>query len=183
MKKKNRYIRLLPFICATLLLLGSCMTVCASTFKFPTEYQNGNYVVIQQNGKYFFCETDGIIYRDLNGYLMCKVSDATYTYSYVSDNMTDWKLNNQTFGRCFSTSQYTIIKSNVNIYTAVDINDTLVKDDEHLFFPQPLARLAIPLTAEIQKQTGIILPIAVCCLALLIGSIVLLPRLRLFLLR
>lgn len=74
------------------------------------------------------------------------------------------------------------------IYSTYDVpcytydGESFVKTDK-VFFSRPvvIAEVARDLPKVVQKQTGVILPIAVSCLALLIGSIVLLPRLKIFL--
>ena len=188
--KKAKFKLILPLLLALVLALGSCITVCAaslSSFKFPKDYSGDNYVLYSSNGRYYFSETDGTLFHSFSGSLNLKIHseadvNASYLHTWVSDDMVSWKEHSQILSACLIINSYQVLKSNCYIYSA-DIYDNILKDDEHLFFPVPLARLAVPLKAEVLKQMKVILPAGVGCLALLTGSVVLLPRLRRSLLR
>lgn len=171
MKVFKRY---LPLLCAALLIIGSSMTVFASSLEFPSDYDpKYNYVVIKDSSKYYFVASTGNFYvNKTDGALLI---DSGSNKFYTSSDMTNWKFSHASDNTTvYSGSKFEVCYSKKNIYY----------NDDTPFFPQPrvpVAKMAVPLGEMVQKQVGKILPVAVGCLALLIGSIVLLPRLRIFL--
>lgn len=200
MKKIKVLKRVIPMLCATLLLLGSSITVFASSnvFHLPTDditsyagFEDGyDYVITSEDDGYhmyvipsggYFCYSN---FSPCYGYLTC-ISDACIRYT--SSDGSSWTLKGPTYftgGLTLVESNYEVIASNVDVY--VRNSSYEYNNFDEIFFqrpPIPIVELAIPLTATIQNQTAKILPIAVGCLALLIGSITLLPRLKMFLVR
>lgn len=196
MKKKNRFIRWLPFIFTTLLLLGSSMTVFATTvYHIPSDLDvdNYNYLICKDNNDTYYCYAIEKKYgfygfSNTDGNYYC--TDSKFITKWSTNDMTNWG-NGSYSGISSSINKNIFVSSSDGQYAVVsniDVKETDSQGNENgkIFFqrpPVPISELAIPLTATVQTQTKIIIPIAVCCLALLIGSIVLLPRLRLFLLR
>lgn len=192
MKKKNRFIRWLPFICATLLLLGSSMTVFAATvYHIPSDLdvENYNYIICTDGDKYYCYAVlnNYSFYGYSNGIDNCYKTNSKSLIKWVTNDMSDW---GDTTTVRTSSGMLTFVNSNGQFAVASNVDILEISESGietgKIFFqrpPVPIAELAMPLTVTVQTQTKIIVPIAVCCLALLIGSIVLLPRLRLFLLR
>ena len=209
MKKKNRFVRWLPFICATLLLLGSSMSVFAATvYHLPSDIvdksekvfgsSDYNYLIYRNEDNYYIVviPSYAVFYHDTSYQFDLWYNSSEYMIASSSDGSNWNELEGYAGGapqkaNTYNSNSSKIVTSNVDVYTIsanASYKETswIKENSTGVFFqrpPVPIAELAIPLTATVQKQTGIILPIAVCCLALLIGSIVLLPRLKIFLLR
>lgn len=202
MKVFKRY---LPLLCAALLIIGSSMTVFASTVvhlpsgitEKANELWNGtdyDYIIFKTEEGYKFCAislencfyySNGGIYINADKYIT-----ATSTDGAVWSGLSGWSSS----GGCHMVTSlnvdYTVITSSCDIVKFSNSGnyyrstEYIKENSTGIFFqrpPVPVAELAVPLTAKIQNQVGKILPVAVGCLALLIGSIVLLPRLRIFL--
>lgn len=182
MKKIKRIKKWLPFICATLLLFGSCMTVCASSVcPLPDDDKYKYYVEITQKGENVPIKR---IYTSTECFYMENIGVSFYGkyYYYVNYSDGEWGDTAILFNRgttsnacCIAPdSQYDILYSNYDI---------LYRNSDEVFFRPLLVTLARGVPGVVLKQATVILPIAVFCLALLIGSIVLLPRLKIFLLK
>lgn len=178
MEKGKKIKKWLPLLCATLLLLGSCMTVCATSMPMPDDDRYCYCVKTTKIGsttpyRVYYMRTKSVYIDDF----VATSSDVYYS-EYVDGVWGNLKH--------FTPSSYAGITISGDTEILYSNHDILYLNSDEIFFQQPpfpIAEMAIPLTAEIQKQTGIILPIAVGCLALVIGSIMLLPRLRNFLAR
>lgn len=183
--KKLRFKLILPLLLAFVLALGNCMTVCAAgPCPYPENFDDLGYVVILQRvdypDNYTILTSDAPCtarqYSPKNLQLCFFNSTKYHEWSYVSSTgvFTDYGLK--------TSSDYVI--QHLGSFSSVSYSShDIYYGDGSLFFRSPLARLAVPLKAEVLKQTKIILPVGVGCLALLIGSVVLLPRLRRSLLR
>lgn len=187
--KKLKFRLILPLLLAFVLALGSCMTVCAASSlpdysqvdisKYDSEYPYHFFiyndsvkritVIFSTHPLLFKYNRDSDIYTvewsgDVNG-ISVQTSDYGETWGKASP---------------ISRNSFFSSKDVSTIYTTYDIKDY---DTGKVFFHPPLAMAAVPLKAEVLKQMKIILPVGVGCLALLTGSVVLLPRLRRSLLR
>ena len=107
------------------------------------------------------------------------------------DSSNTWKSSNMGNGYyCFSLFE-SKIHSSSDFHAFVYSSAEIMKVDyggesgkwtvNGSFFYPPLAEVALELPKMVENQTEMILPIAVCCLALLIGFLTLLPKLRKFL--
>lgn len=168
-KLKVKYI--LPLLLAFVLVLGSCMTVCAATYSFPENYVDYGYNFIVNYGgnlTYWTSDKPFIVLKNASGGIM-----------YFSPGCSKMRLVNEYGGHTNYSGPKEIALNGFIVYS----DHNIFYDDGTLFFRVPLARLAVPLKGEIMKHLKVILPVGVGCLALLIGSAVLLPRLRRSLLR
>lgn len=185
--KKLKFRFILPLLLALMLALGSCMTVCAAsslpdysqvdTSKYDSEYPYHFFTYSYTKINAFFSSQPLMFkYReDSDIYLIVIPSGAECITVQTSDYGASW-------GKAYGLGNNSYITSQdvSTIYTTYDIKDS---DTGKVFFRPPLVLAAVPLKAEVLKQTKVILPAGVGCLALLIGSAVLLPRLRRSLLR
>ncbi len=197
--KKIKLTLLLPLLLAFVLALGSCLTVSATeVYPYPDDFESLGYDVIIKflkfgstdyyvitadgpcvffnNGKYLDSYGDRLDFSDITKYRIYRCTNGLfsdegikeapyYSMHHVYSNKAEDKEHDPL---------YSVVFSSFNIKYG---------NSSEIFFQVPLARLAVPLKAEVLKQTGIILPAGVGCLALLTGSVVLLPRLRRSLLR
>lgn len=103
-----------------------------------------------------------------------------------------WKSSNMgNGGYCFSLFESNINHPSYDFHSFMYSSAEIMKVDyggesgkwtvNGSFFYPPLAEVALELPKMVENQTEMILPIAVCCLALLIGFLTLLPKLRKFL--
>lgn len=187
--KKLRFRLILPLLFALMLTLGSCMTVCAASgytpycdLVFPDEYTDlgYNYYFECNTGYFQFFSCDSPISVDVSSEAdrqKLRSDCSSYMYCTISPDGSFSKFCNGSGS--FSLGAFLYIDF---IYASADVYNTHSGTKE-LFFRSPLARLAVPLKGEVLKQTKVILPVGVGCLALLTGSAVLLPRLRRSLLR
>lgn len=223
-KKRKRLKKILPFICATLLLLGSSVTVFAA---YETEIPYSNYSIsmlkqiaidsglVDDMSDYKYMT---VLYSDSDMIFVYITSEPLYTVTATDSSSSrlildselsvsycisighDWVYNESTYKEYIDDSGYSFLMHCTTSFFTVATRSTdddlrnyilysnydICTSDGSLFFQQPLpvvpkAIQAAQLPEVIQKQITIILPIAVGCLALVIGSIVLLPRLRNFL--
>lgn len=168
-KLKVKYI--LPLLLAFVLVLGSCMTVCAATYSFPENYIDYGYNFIVNYGgnlTYWTSDKPFTVFKDDAGGIM-----------FHSPGCSKMRRVNEYGDRVNYPDPKSIPLNGLVVYS----DHNIFYDDGTLFFQVPLARLAVPLQGEIMKHLKVILPVGVGCLALLIGSVVLLPRLRRSLLR
>lgn len=187
--KKLKFRLILPLFLALILALGSCMTVFAASSlpdysqvdisKFDSEYPYHFFV---------YYESSKVIQAVFSTQpLMFRYSSSTSLYSIMLEgNVSGIIVNTSNYGDSWGKanplSQYGFsVKDASTIYTSYDIKN--FDNTKEVFFRPPLAMAAVPLKAEVLKQTKVILPAGVGCLVLLIGSVVLLPRLRRSLLR
>lgn len=177
--KKLRFKVVLPLLFAFVLALGSCVTVCAADdLRYPDNYVKYDYEFVISDGSYyhFFSSSLPVYAVFSNGFVIFNLDKEASSYYYDGHTGRTY-IDNLSFGPFYynnsSQTNMTVICSSYNINFS----------DGSPFFRVPLARLAVPLKAEVLKQTKTILPVGVGCLALLIGSVVLLPRLRRSLLR
>lgn len=182
--KKLRLKFILPLLLAFVLVLGSCMTVYAADFSYPDNFESLGYDVVlgyvNNSDEYIIITSDtpldAVQYSSSN-LMLCIPAGAQYHewyYTPSSGLFRDMGLKN-------ADSDFYYQKINSFLYVCHSSHD--IYCGNKLFFRAPLARLAVPLKAEVTKQITMILPVGVGCLALLIGSVVLLPRLRRSLLR
>ncbi len=183
--KKIKLKLLLPLLLAFMLALGSCLTVCASSLPDYSQVDTSKYD--SEYPYYFF------VYYKSTDVIKAVFSDQPLMFSYNSLYSIRWEGN--VSGVIVNTSNYGVSWGRPNslmqfgftvdeastIYTNYDIKN--FDNTKVVFFRPPLAVAAVPLKAEVLKQMKIILPVGVGCLALLTGSVVLLPRLRRSLLR
>lgn len=172
--KKLKFRLILPLLLSLVLVLGSCMTVFAATYSFPEGYIDYGYNFIVDFGDnliYWTSDKPFIISKDAAGGLMLSSPGCTKKRRIMNDN--------SNFTNYPESSTKAIALNGLVVYS----DHNLFYDDGTLFFRVPLARLAVPLKGEIMKHLKTILPVGVGCLALLTGSVVLLPRLRRSLLR
>lgn len=170
-KLKLKYI--LPLLLAFVLVLGSCMTVCAASYSysFPDDYIDYGYnFIVDDNGEltYWTCDKPFIVVKNDAGGIM-----------HFSPDCSKMRRVDEYGRRVNYSCPKEIALTGLIVYS----DHNICYRDGTIFFRVPLARLAVPLQAEIMKHLKVILPVGVGCLALLIGSVVLLPRLRRFLLR
>lgn len=186
--KKLKFRFILPLLLVFVLALGSCMTVCAAsslpdysqvdTSKYDSEYPY-YYFVYYESSKVIMAvfSTQPLMFKyfDSNLYLIAWSGDVKGITVNTSDYGASW-------GTAYPISSYFgfTLEELSTIYTTYDIKDC---DTGKVFFRPPLVLAAVPLKAEVLKQVKVILPVGVGCLALLTGSVVLLPRLRSSLLR
>lgn len=181
--KKLKFRFILPLLLALVLALGSCMTVSATeAYPYPDDFESLGYDVIFKSNipdyDYVILTSDApCSFSDDCLYLfkgdksrLCKCLDGVFVVDAVSEVLSSSR---SVMGNI--NSYYTVVSSTYDIMYTYSPNK--------VFFRSPLARLAVPLKGEVLKQTKVILPVGVGCLALLIGSAVLLPRLRRSLLR
>ena len=206
-KKVKRFKRILPFICATLLLLGSCMTVCASAtvYHLPTGITDKvdevfgssefNYIIFKSDSEYHFyaIPIESCFYyyspyvrTNANNFITAVSSDGS-----TWDDLSGW-YGSGGYRSIYEYSDIEIVTSSVDIYTfsnpsmSYRTTSYIAENSTAIFFqrpPVPIVELAISLTKTVQKQTATILPIVVGCLALLIGSLILVPKLKIFVLK
>lgn len=182
--------RFLPLLCAVLLIIGSSMTVLAASYVLPTNLPDGsNWVILQADDstyeqygcRYYLFYCKGRIGYDKSTSQFFLLTSAG-NYASETTDFTKCKNTGGGYSSIASPSDHTfkLIASNSNIY--IGSYKSLSVTDE-VFYKAPLivVKSAEALTGTVQAQTKMILPVAVGCLALLIGSIVLLPRLRIFL--
>ena len=164
--------RFLPLLCAALLIIGSSMTVFASEeYPYPEELSSYKYqLTFLYSTTPFSIGSDvpiTVIRSDEGADRETFCFHGQYFYGALHDKVT--------------TSYSNLIINDIHyVYSNHDIID----QNNKLVFQKPLepiATLAVPVGQTVQSQVVKILPAAVGCLALLIGSIVLLPRLRSFL--
>lgn len=195
--KKLKFRFILPLLLAFVLLLGSCLTVSATeAYPYPDDFESLGYDVIVKFLKfgrpdYYVITADGPCVFFNHGKYLNSYDDHLYfsnitkyrIYSYANGTFSDSGVTEASYYRQnhVSTNKddghdplYSVVFSSFDIKYG---------NSSEIFFRVPLARLAVPLKAEVLKQTKIILPVGVGCLALLTGSVVLLPRLRRSLLR
>lgn len=184
MKKiKLKYI--FPLLLALMLVLGSCMTVfAASSPPVPDDSSYSYCVEIAKKGEktpyrvYYFSVQP--FYRNTSG-VCVRQSPMTYYYSDYADGawsnilFRNYGSMSSSSALCFcSDADYTVLYSN---------HDILYEGSDKVFFHPLLVAQARVLPEVVMKHLKVILPVGVGCLALLTGSVVLLPRLRRFLLR
>lgn len=174
MKKRLKYI--IPFMLATLLLLGSCMTVCAAaSAPVPTDDNYCYYVEVAKVGENTPCRIYYMQTKSLYNGSSVFVADSVYYADCVDGVWSD------TLSYFKSPSRVGITSSDTEVLFSN--HDILYEGSDEVFFRPLLVTLARVLPGVVLKKMEVILPIAVFCLALLIGSIVLLPRLKIFLLK
>lgn len=183
--KKIKFKYILPLLLALVLVLGSCMTVfAADPLPVPDDSSYGYCVEVARKGEktpyrvYYFDVQP--FYRNTSGVCVSR-SPMTYYYSNYADGAWSDILfrNYGSMGSggalCIcSNDDYTVLYSN---------HDILYEGSDEVFFRPLLAAQARVLPGVVMKHLKVILPVGVGCLALLIGSVVLLPRLRRSLLR
>lgn len=157
-------------------------------------YNKLDYVFIVSGGTYYsVCYSDKPLYSTVNGgncfpagthtiEHMFKVDSGAYSGHIVNGKNT-WSDN---YTSAFFGSKYVFSNYNISVVDAVRDNDGKVSFSPtgKVFFLRPLlpvATVAQELPKVLRIQVREIVVVAVGCLALLIGSIVLLPKLRLFL--
>lgn len=134
------------------------------------------------NGKYKLVNTtsDTIHFNRIK-----KIKNDKNSYSYSVDDFTGTGGQLPVSDNSGNYLQYVsqMVACNYNLYKSTYSGGKWSVSDEIFFLgpERPVAQVAVELTPVIRKQTGVILIVAVSCLALLIGSLVLLPKLRLFL--
>lgn len=177
--KKLKFKFILPLLLALMLALGSCMTVFAAGYVLPDGLFD-NWVILDLGsppptdyGRYMLITCDGKITHLSDGSIKGDSGGKSARF-YISKTLD--------FSNCsFASMNYGSVTSNSSAASStvvIDANTSVFNEDGTVFFRVPLARLAVPLQAEIMKHLKVILPVGVGCLALLIGSVVLLPRLR-----
>lgn len=195
--KKLEFRFILPLLLAFVLALGSCLTVSATeAYPYPDDFESLGYDVIVRFLKfgrpdYYVITADGpcvfvnrgmpsdsyddyLDFSDITKYRIYSYENGTFSDSGITEASYYQKHHVSTNKDDGHSPHYSVVFSSFNIKYA---------GSSEIFFRVPLARLAVPLKAEVLKQTKTILPVGVGCLALLIGSAVLLPRLRRSLLR
>lgn len=187
MKKGKIIKRFIPLLCATLLLLGSCLTVCASSYVLPSSLFN-NWVIVdlgesyleRYSVRYMLITSDNAIVYDADTEQVTVVnSDSLVTKFYSSATLDFSSVSSSALYKSVATNDDyspTILHANNNVCYGTSHGAT-----DEVFFWLPIALLSTPLTEVVQNQTATILPIAVGCLALLIGSTILVKKLRIFL--
>lgn len=148
-----------------------------SAVQFAEDRNYQYYFIADQGGFYYLWIGNSPVYvKQLNPDFMLGSAGTAYLYyAYSSDTV--WKSNGQysSYWTAFNTR---IVYSNYDIINQVDGT---------VFFsapkpPQPLAQAVTELPGMITPTVKMITVVAVSCLALLVGSIILLPKLvRLFL--
>lgn len=195
MKKIKKWI---PLLCTTLLLLCNCLTVCASDSdgSYPSDYESLGYdIVMTFDNTYVLLTTDVPLIVDTSSFSSMSYGpfygftnlDKSYNYRIYttsnglygsgSKNASEW-LTEHKYQRF--TQHYTFCSSNYDVYHYNNTSGQMVG----VFFHKPLTvmeRSVVEMNQTIQNQLQIIIPIALSCLALLIGSLTLLPRLRMYL--
>lgn len=222
MKKGKMIKRVLPLLCATLLLLGSSVTVfaheityCGQSFDFPyslsqvvsaierynrvdlSQYDIRYFVIIQEGTTEplqvtVYVSNKPIIKR------ISVINDEVCHYIYTEghcgtayykacDGIFEFAGSNATSSGPGSGGLKSVVGTSEDLIDCILYSNQNIYDENNvLFFQQPLpvvlkAIQTAQLPEVIQGQVKTILPIAVGCLALVIGSIVLLSRLRNFL--
>lgn len=184
MKKKLK--RILPFLCATLLLFGSSMTVFAQydDYPYPSDYSSLGYDVI------VYCDEFGMRLYSFKVPIFVALSDdqlVLYDDGGVKmyDNLGQVYLDtsNDTIDGYTSSYVFSPYGSKYKIlYSSFDIK---YFNSDVVFFkapPTPIIKKSVEtLQPMIQKQAKTITTIAICCLALVIGLLVLPTKLRRFL--
>lgn len=183
--KKLSFRLILPLLLAFVLLLGSCITVCAADFSYPDNFKSLGYDVVlgyvNNSDEYVIVTSDTSFlasqYSSTN-LVLCIPAGAQYHEWYYTPSSSVFR------DKGVKTADTTLYYQKIDsfLYVCHSSHD-IYYGNGSIFFRVPLARLAVPLKAEVLKQTKIILPVGVGCLALLTGSVVLLPRLRRSLLR
>lgn len=186
--KKTRLKIILPLLLAFALALGSCVTVCAASLPDYSRVDTSKYDSEYPYHFFVYYESSKVIKAIFSTQpIMLRYSKNQDLYSiFVSGDIQGVNVNTSDYGASWGTAY--LLSNNFGftaeeistVYTTYDIKDY---DTGKVFFRPPLALAAVPLKAEVLKQTKTILPAGAGCLALLIGSAVLLPRLRKSLLR
>lgn len=157
-------------------------------------YNKLDYVVIVSGGDYYSVfYSDKPLYSTDNGMNcfpagtstiedMFKVDSGSYS-THIVNHKSTWADN---YASAYFSSKYVFSNYNISVVDAVRDNDGKVSFSPtgKVFFLKPLLPVAtmvqeLPKVLKIQVREIVV--VAVGCLALLIGSIVLLPKLRLFL--
>lgn len=174
--KKLKFRFILPLLLSLVLALGSCMTVFAapsSDWSFPEGYEDlGHNVVFVFGDWYYYITSEAPILVGSYNDVFSFYSSSGSSLVFYSDLTPKWSVASSVNN--FPKDRFSVLYCD---------HDICFRNSGEVFFRSPLARLAVPLKAEVLKQTKTILPVGVGCLALLIGSVVLLPRLRRSLLR
>lgn len=160
-------------------------------------YNKLDYVIIVSSGdSYFVYYSDKPLYSTNEGYncfpagthtinTMFKVNNSgSYKYSeHILNQKNTWSDN---YASAYFGSKYVFSNYNISVVDAIRDNDGkfTFNPTGEVFFLKPLLPVAtmvqeLPKVLKIQVREIVV--VAVCCLALLIGSIVLLPKLRHFL--
>lgn len=186
--------KILPIMLAMLMIIGSTLTVSAAESEYDvSSFNTLKYTVIFDRvitsgsgvgySYNYIISSDKPIYTDTTGttfYIPEGATVITYTKSgagFIADS------SKYSGGSSLVSSKETAYESNfqLTIYCAdYDIYDS----EGNLVFLSPLPpveRSLVQMEAEIQKQTQVILIIAVACLALLTTSYLLSKKLRIFL--
>lgn len=211
MKKGKIIKRIIPLLCATLLLLGSCVTVCAeeltvkgTTFEYTynmsqlvniinerTEIDLTEYDVKYQMLMYGWSESPLVVTAYISTEPFCKRMNKEYQQVYTKGycGYIDFIIGEN--GEISVSHVYATTPQHNNILNRLNdlsqciyyVNEDIIDESGDVFFQRPrmLAELAIPLTEAVQNQSTVIVPIAVGCLALLIGLTILAKKLRIFL--
>lgn len=109
------------------------------------------------------------------------INDSTTRYNYGT-----WSKSinsNGSGSSCIFTSGFAYSNTNINYVSDYDEEKGYTVKSDSFFIPSavPSIQMVEELPAMVQSQTEVILIVAVSCLALLIGSLALLPKLRRFL--
>lgn len=187
----KRLKKILPLFCAALLVLGSSMTVFASSYSFPDCFESLGYDLV--------FDIDGINYYFTSNrvFSVSKCTHTTYGYVYQfisTSNGGSFKVFNDSecvnsFNCSASSGMSFLTMDGVPLcidsdswsllYSSYDIYFT---DSEELFFQAPPAPTVLEksmgeLQTQVTTSQQAITMTAILLLACLIGSVTLLPRL------
>lgn len=179
--------KILPILCACVLVFGSCLTVSAAesteiventVFVLPTDLPTVDgydyKIVVKGTSKYFLSMSKKpFVY--VPSVDEVRSTDSFRAYELTNDEWVCTATNAASGNRVVSSDFF----SNI-VYSSHDIyNNT-----GELFFQKPVELLtlkAVSLVPMVRKQMKMIVPVAVSCLALLVGLVVLRKKLPIFL--
>lgn len=178
--------KILPILCACLLLFGSTLSVSAAE-SYPIVLDDMKkfdcFVLFKNGGSYYFYGFDnGKFHIDSDNYLSWQGVDNETTKYYV------YTTQSGSWSKSHSEQSITADKRRLCQYDDRYLTFYLCSNDVYnstgtLVFqrPLPIGALAKPLTGVVQSQTKVILTTAVVCLALLTTLFLLSKKLRIFL--
>lgn len=159
------------------------------------------YTTIDTDGTIYVFLSSAKLYSNPSGSALLNIYDSSIDWSFykiysgtnivITDNSTRYKfgswgktLNSNGSGSfCMLTAGFAYSNTNINYVSDYDEEKGYTVKSDSFFIPSavPSIQMVEELPAMVQSQTELILIVAVSCLALLIGSLALLPKLRLFL--